>query len=482
MTHDQEQELATYWQHEPVKWAAEVLGIKLWQRQRDILESVRDNEETSVASCHGAGKTFMAAVVALWFLICHPPAIVLTTAPTNRQVKNLLWKEIRRLYQHAKANLGGKILSQELRLDNDWFALGFTASDWDPDRWQGWHEKHILVVGDEAAGISDGIFDAIAGALAGGHARQLNIGNPTVSSGYFGRSFRPGSGTNAFHISAFDTPNFTDFDIDAESVANGTWEEKLGTSPIPWPGLVEPRWVARMRRKWGDSSPMWQAKVEGIFPRSGQNTLVPLDAMLAAQNRELERSEPIELGVDVARSGSNFTVIGCREGPVYRRVERINGADVMAVVGHVGKALRDSGAIDAKVDGIGIGAGVVDRLRELKKPVSDMNSGRPARDKETYLNSRAEWAWILRERFLEGDIDICPDDEELAGQLTSIRWKLDSRGRIVIESKDEMAKRGMDSPDDADACVLAFATPRGARRQHTRLHLGAGHRPSPWEI
>ncbi|HEY8354547.1 MAG TPA: hypothetical protein VIK69_05970, partial [Methylophilaceae bacterium] len=126
------------------------------------------------------------------------------------------------------------------------------------------------------------------------------------------------------------------------------------------------------------------------------------------------------------------------------------------VTGAVIDALRSTGATVAKVDVVGIGAGVADRLKELNWPVREMNAGDVAYDKERFVNRRAEWYWALRERFREGDIAIEPDDE-LAAQLASLRFKYDSRGRIQIESKEDMRKRGLPSPDKADALMLAFA-------------------------
>jgi hypothetical protein len=128
----------------------------------------------------------------------------------------------------------------------------------------------------------------------------------------------------------------------------------------------------------------------------------------------------------------------------------------MTTTGEVMAALRDTGASAAKIDAVGIGAGVYDRLREQNAPAIEMQSGAAASNSERFANARAEWWWGLRERFEAGDIDI-EDDDDLTAQLASIKYKTNSRGQVLIESKDEMKKRGLSSPDRGDALMLAFA-------------------------
>lgn len=454
LTKSQKQKLVDRGHRDPVWWCREVLGYEPWSLQERILESVRDNPETSVASCHGAGKTSIAARSALWFLYNHRPSVVLTTAPSNRQVRGLLWKEIGVAHRDAKYPLGGRLLTQELKLAEDWYAWGFTAPDWNPDRFQGFHEVNILVVVDEACGVSRAIGEAIAGVLSSENARLLRIGNPTDINTDFGESFKT-PGVAKFYCSVFDTPNFTAFGITQEDIEQDKWQDKV-TTDLPNPKLVTPEWVAGRWRRWR-SSPMYQSRVLAKFPEQSRDTLIALSLIEAAQQRELERSDPHELGVDVARFGDDHSSIYERCGPVVRLRERFYKADTMESAGRVSHALDETNADTAKIDVVGIGAGVYDRLHEQGKPVVQANAGAASSDNEQYLNARAEWFWSLRERFESGDIDIDPEDEELASQLSSLRYKYDSRGRVVIESKDEMKKRGLPSPDDADAVAMAFA-------------------------
>lgn len=439
---------------DPEWWVRTVLGHNPWHKQIEIFESVRDNMTTAVKSCHGAGKSFSAADVALWYLYTHRPSIVLTTAPTDRQVKGILWKEIRKSYQRAVYPLGGDMLTQELKLDADWFAWGFTAPDYDPDRFQGFHEIHILVVVDEASGVSEEIFEGIDGVLTSEHARLLMIGNPTNPAGRFAKTFRS-PGVSKISISAFDTPNFTEFGITEQDIIQKTWEEKI-TGELPAPYLVTPRWVADRLRDWGETSPLYLSRIKAQFPSQGEDTLIPLHLIEAAVERTLQPGTPSELGVDVARFGADETVIMHRHGAVARILKTLPKCDTMELTGYVVQAIRDTAATGAKIDAVGIGAGVYDRLIELQQPAREMQSGAAATDTERYANARAEWWWGLRTRFEEGDIDI-ENDEILCSQLSTIRYKINSRGQILIESKEDMKKRGLPSPDRADTLMLLFA-------------------------
>ena len=439
---------------DPVWWCREVLGYEPWEKQVEIIESVRDNRTTAVKSCHAAGKSSIAGRTALWFLYSHNPSIVLTTAPTDRQVRGILWKEIRSSMQRAKCPLGGTILTQELKLADDWFAWGFTAPDYDPDRFQGFHEIYMLVIADESSGVSDEIFEGIDGVLTSEQSRLLMIGNPTNPAGRFARAFKSPY-TNKISIPAFETPNFTAFGITDEDMVMNRWQEKI-TGELPAPHLITPRWVHERLHDWTHDSPLYTAKVLAQFPEAGTDTLIPLHWVEAAVNRTLKRVTPFELGVDVARYGSDETVIMARWGPVARIVKVMPMSSTMAVAGEAIRARRSTGARSIKVDAVGIGAGTCDRLSEQREPVEEMQSGATSSDPEVYLNTRAEWYWGLRTRFETGDIDI-ENDSQLISQLSNIKYKINSRGQIQIESKEDMKKRGLSSPDRADTLMLTFA-------------------------
>jgi hypothetical protein len=441
-------------QNDPSYFISHVLGETPWKTQIEILEAVRDNKEVVVASCHAAGKSWISARAVLWFTVSYYMARCVTTAPTFDQVKDILWQEIRRAYASSLTPLGGRMLDTRLDIGPNWFATGRATND--SNRFQGAHsqEGHILVVADEAAGIESDIWIGIDGILTSLDSHLLAIGNPTEPSGEFYEMFkRPG--VVKIHISAFDTPNFTAFGITIDDIRSGEWRTKI-TGPLPAPWLITPDWVADKWQKWGEESPLWISRVLGQFPDISNDTLIPLSLITKALERSLPEGTPNSLGCDIARQGSDETVIIHRTGPVARLHKVTRQEDTMQTTGRIIAALAATGASEARIDAVGIGAGVFDRLKEQGKPAVEMQSGQAPQDKERFLNARAEWFWGLRERFESGDIDI--DDEDLAAQLANIKYKFTSRGQIQIESKDDMKKRGLHSPDKADALMLAFAS------------------------
>jgi len=450
-------------QSDPVWFVTEVLGVQPWNKQVEILESVRDYPRTAVRSCHGAGKSFAAGQVILWFLYSFCPSIVLSTAPTWRQVEKLIWKEVRSSYRRSKIPLGGHLLPKrpEIQIIQDeWYAIGLSTNE--PDRFQGFHEKNILVVVDEAAGVPEEIFEAVEGVLTSEHARLLLLGNPTSIGGTFYDAFRA-PGWKTIVISAFDTPNFTAFGITEEDIENSTWEAKI-TGQLPNPKLITPAWVADKYQRWGPTSPAYQARVKGQFPTEGEDTLIPLAWIEAAMARweDVPEGEPVEIGVDVARFGNDKTVIASRCGRKVLPLRVYAKQDTMETTGWVIAEHREVGASKIKVDVIGIGAGVVDRLKEQGYPVVGINVAEAASDTEKFANLRSELWWNLRE-LLDPNPKINPEpvalppDDELLADLSGVKYKIDSRGRIQVEPKEEMKKRLGRSPDRGDAVVLAFA-------------------------
>ena len=142
------------WEADPVRFVCENLGASPWSKQIDILEAVRDHSRVAVRSCNGSGKTYIAAYIVLWWLMCHTDAVVITTAPTGHQVKNILWREIRRAHNENRRLVGGKLLRTSLELGDKHYALGLSTDT--PERFQGFHEGHILFVVDEARGYVRG--------------------------------------------------------------------------------------------------------------------------------------------------------------------------------------------------------------------------------------------------------------------------------------------------------------------------------------
>lgn len=437
---------------DPIFFVKNVLGIStLWEKQEEILLSIRDNKYTSVRSCHGSGKTFTAACAVVWFLLTHPYSIVITTAPTDRQVKELLWQEIARLARMARIPIGGQLLTKRWSIDAGWFALGFSSDE--TDKFQGYHAKDLLVVVDEACGVAPAVYEGIDSILTSGDGNKLLlIGNPTEPSGRFYDSFKSPLYYKV-HISAFDTPN-----LKAGRIVN--------------PFLVTPQWVEERRLEWGENSPLWKARVLGEFPEQGADTFISLADVDKALDNDLYASRgikdsdidgPCVVAVDPARFGDDESIIVVRRGWKVTRLHVFNALDTVQLAREVLRVMLEEKPQLTVIDTVGIGSGTFDVLfREYGVTnVVGFVSQERANDPSHYVNRRAE-AWDVFKNYLRrGKIDLTnfqtPREREIIrGQFGGPRYEFDSAGRLKLESKEDMKKRGLKSPNRADAIVMSF--------------------------
>ncbi|MCI0899854.1 MAG: hypothetical protein J4N70_02910 [Chloroflexi bacterium] len=435
----------------PLEFASDVLGVELWAKQREVLGALVKHRRVAVKSGNGLGKGFCAAVALLWFIHAHKDAaIALSTAPTFRQVRHVLWRQVRRLYRPNAQLLGGKMLDTRWEISDDRYAMGLSAEN--ADQFQGFHSPNMLIVVDEAEGVSDEIYEAIEAVMTTADPLLLLIGNPTTVTGAFRRAFY--EERQLYHnitISALDSPNVL-----------------AGKTVVP--GLTSARWVEERRETWGEDNPIYRARVLGEFPDQAEDTLIGLsDVEAAAQRWKAEKEgvagetegETIDipgevvLAVDVARFGSDRSVILRRQGSRVLEIRTFRDMDTMQLAGWVAAAIRETSPERVCVDEIGVGAGVVDRLKEQGHPVKGINVARRARQERLFANVRAEGYWRLKELFATGEISI-PDDHQLMGELAALRYSFDSQGRVLMESKEAMRQRGLPSPDKADALMLAF--------------------------
>lgn len=453
---------------DPVIWVEERLGERLWSAQCEIARAVRDHRRVAVRSAQDVGKSRIASRLACWWIDTHPvgEAFVVTTAPSFKQVQAVLWREMR--LAHRVGKLAGVMTETEWKVAGQLVAFGRKPADYDPDAFQGIHARYVLVILDEACGVDEALWNAAETLTANEGSRILAIGNPDDPSSHFARVCHPGSGWHTIRIDGLHSPNFTDEPVPEELRAL----------------LLSPTWVEERKRSWGEDSPLYISKVRGEFPEDADDSLIPLGWIRAAQARYEEASGRHEvaevLGVDVARYGSDETVIVARAGELAWIAGRYRKQDTMATTGRVVRALADLGASEAAVDVVGIGAGVVDRLEEQRLPVVGLNGGSAPGDPDRFANARAEWYWGLRDRFERGEIRIEPDDE-LAAQLAGIRYRFDSRGRILIESKQDARSRGVSSPDIADALMLAFASCHDPAPPIV-TPVSVGIRETPWGV
>ena len=456
MDQKQKEWLAKKIQSDPKFFFNKILGNYPWGKQLEIANAVRDHKYVTVRSAQGIGKSWVAGRIALQFLIAFPDSIVLTTAPTHRQVEDILWREIRGAYHASKVKLGGEILKKRLNISDSWYAFGFSTND--PFKFFGFHptSSYILVIIDEASGFDEKGYEGIDGLLTPENARLLLIGNPTMISGRFYDSFKSPL-YRKFHLSAFHSPNFTSFGITLDDIRKNEWEKKI-TGKLPHPYLTTPQWVYERYIEWGEESPLFQARILGEFPQQGSDAIIFLSWIERAKIAKIKSEDaPIEMGVDVARYGDDKTVFVIRKGAETLDIQVFSQMNTMETAGRLVQEIKRWNPETVRIDEIGMGAGVVDRLAEQNfKEVKGVNVAEKADDSEQFVNLRAELWWGLRKRFEDKDISI-PDNDDLTSQLTSIKWKTNSRGQIQIESKENMKKRGLSSPDLADAMVLAFA-------------------------
>ncbi len=435
------------------------------------MEAVKGSDKVTVRSCHASGKTYVAGRIAVWFITAHRNAVVLTTAPSFRQVEDQLWREIRLAQGRNPFSVSTLNLTDlSVSAEDKWFALGLSTND--PQRFQGFHADYLLLIADEAPGIEDHIFEAVESVLTSAHSKRLYLGNPTRRDGEFYRSHH-NDGFKKLHISAFQTPNFSAFHIAENDIANGQWQKKI-TGPLPYPGLITPAWVAERYKAWGPESLLYQVKVLGEFPEQAEDAFVPLHLVTSAQSKfqnEKGKGEekgkedgPWELGVDPARFGSDASAFCLRNGMRIEMIRKRAKIDEMAVVGEVVSIAREQPKLAAiKVDEGGVGAGVLDRLKELQREgklrgdiaIIGINSSKAARDSQRYERVKDELWGNVKDALRLGELALPPDDE-LALQLTARRFKFNSNGQYVLERKDDYKARVGTSPDKADALALAL--------------------------
>ena len=432
---------------DPFFFFSEVLGIPyLTPDQKRLVDSFVSNRRTAAPSGHGVGKTFIAAALSLWFVTTNPGSKVITTAPGGRQVEGLIWREIARLHAQARYAIGGQLDRTRLEFGPDWFAMGLSTNE--PTRFQGWHAPRVAIVFDEATGIEKSIWEAAEGVAVGPNDRFLAIGNPTDPTSEF--KVKCDSGLwPVVELSSENHPNVTE-----------------GRMVVP--GAVTREWIEERQAEYGGrDTPLYRARVLGRWPEQGDDTLISLADIEAAQARWIEPTDgqPIATGTDVARFGSDETVMFAVHsgGHVAKPVVR-SGQDLMATVGMIvaAKCKRNG------IDDTGMGGGPTDRLRELRHPVTPFNFGEKAQDEERFVNVRSELWWNTREAIQAGKLSL-PPDGRLAADLTNLKYSWDSTGRIRLEPKDAAKKRLGRSPDRADALVIANGAMRVASFASARI-------------
>lgn len=453
-----------YWD-DPVAFAEDVLQFTPDEWQRNVLNDLANNPLVSVRSGQGVGKTGLEAISVIWYLCCRPNPKVVCTAPTRQQLNDVLWAEIAKWLESSHVKNFLKWTKTKVYMignEERWFATARTATK--PENMQGFHEEYMLFVVDEASGVADNIMEAVLGTLSGEENKLLMCGNPTRTSGVFYDSHHKDREDYKTHkVSSLDSPR--------ASKAN----------------------IERLIRKYGQDSDAVRIRVKGEFPKSEPDVFVPLEMAETATETTIEPiGRTIHIGADIARYGDDETVLAPRIGGHLFELEGYHKQSTSETTGRIIQmARRYHGLFPRitevliKIDDDGVGGGVTDQLEEIMKTelfpftirILPIGNGRRAHDHEHYENRGTEiWASVrdrLQDNFsqyiqgAEPTMQI-PEDDKLISQLTTRKYRVSSKGRIVLERKEEMKKRGLASPDRADAVALAFATEQEATWSNER--------------
>lgn len=456
-----DREAILYYADHPVEFVEDIIGATPDPEQAKILRSVAVNPMTSVRSGHGVGKSTVQAWVIIWFMTTRPFPKVPCTAPTQHQLFDILWAEVSKWLRNNPALQKELVWTKEkvyMRgYPEEWFAVARTASK--PDALQGFHAEDLLFIIDEASGVSDPIFEPVLGALSTSGARLLMCGNPTQLSGFFYDSHHKNRASYAiFHIDGRNSQR------------------------------VPKEFVDRIIQMYGEDSDVFRVRVAGEFPLQEDDIFIPLSLVENSIMTEFSpRKKPdlIHIACDVARFGDDKTVVGYKIDEKVEFYKKRQGQDTMKTADDIillGEMLvhryrlkpETDSPIPVKVDDGGVGGGVTDRLRQVKRndperfwwlEVYPVIFGQ--RIKHKYYHDSTTYMMSVVKKLLQPFDEqgnrkpvelILPDDDDLAAQLSGRKYALTEASKIKVESKDAMKKRGLPSPDEAD-CVLLLCLP-----------------------
>lgn len=420
----------------PLLFVTDVLGARPEPWQAEALRNIATVDRVSIRAGHGVGKTTLLAWMTLWFMLTRMPFKIPITANSQDQLRDVVWAELRKWHARLPEPLRNEIdvAAERLSLKGapECFAVARTASKDNPEALQGFHEDNLLFLIEEASGIDDIVFEVAQGALSTAGAKVLMFGNPTRTSGFFydthhGLRHR----WKTMRVSSEDVPR-----------ARGHIDDIIA--------------------KYGKDSNAYRIRVLGEFPTTGDDAVIPLHLCEAATTRQIGTTHfrPV-WGLDVARFGDDRTALAKRQGnTLLEPIRSWRGKDTMQVAGLIvdeWKATQDNERpSEILVDVIGLGAGVVDRLNELGLPVRGVNVAESASVSDRFMRRRDELWFAARDWLVAADCKL-PADEPLIAELTGPKYTLTSNGKVKVEGKDEMKRRGMSSPDLADAFILTFA-------------------------
>lgn len=432
------------YESDPAGFARNVFDVELDEWQSSVMMDVANGERRiSVRSGHGVGKSATVALLCVWALLCFPVVKIVITAPSGPQLYDALFAEVKLWISRLPDALRPLLDVSSDRVEvvgarEAAFLSVRTSRAETPEALQGIHadQGRVILIADEASGIPEPVFEAGAGSMSGENCVTILLGNPTRSSGlFFDTHHKLADLWKRYHVSCVNSPR------------------------------VARDFIEDMKARYGEDSNAYRVRVLGEFPRRDDDTLIALELIEAAMSRDIAIDpQAVKVwGLDVARFGNDKSVLTKRWGKVIPERQRVwRGLDLMQLVGAV-KHEYDATPPEAKpaeilVDVIGLGAGVVDRLRELRLPVRGINvSESPAFDVDGQYVALRDELWGKGREWLEARDCRLPNDPALL-ELSVPRYSFQSNGKMKVESKTDMKRRGLSSPDHADSFLLTFAS------------------------
>lgn len=420
---------------DPVKFVRNVLGENPLPWQEKLLQKIAAGKRRiSVRAGHGVGKSTVCSWAIVWVMCTRFPQKCVMTAPTAGQLFDALFSELKAQVNKLPPVLRDSfdVLSDRISLKaapESSFASARTSSSERPEALAGIHSENVLLIVDEASAVPEAVFEAAAGSMSGHSACTILIGNPTRNSGLFYRTHHElASDWETMHVSCLDIP------------------------------LVSRDFVEQIKATYGEGSNAYRIRVLGDFAVADNDTLIAAELVDAAMSRDVtvDVSDGMVYGLDVARFGTDRSALCKRKGNVVMEVKSWGGLDLMQLVGAVVNEARTDNPVEICVDTIGLGSGVADRLREMGYNVRDVNVAE-ASAMNPNANKLRDELWLSVKDWLATRTVKVPNESTLRHELVAPRYSFTSSGKIVVESKDSMKKRGMRSPDLADALCLTFA-------------------------
>ena len=436
----QNSEIITKLALDPVLFVESMLDCKPEAWQKEVLESLLSDDKIAIKSGHGTGKTALLSWIILWWLCTKIPTKIACTANSAHQLNDVLWSEISKWHRNLPDGFRNlfEFKSDKINLVGvkDSFAVARTARREQPEALQGFHSPNMLFIADECSGIDNIIFEVAEGSLSTKGAKVILTGNPTRSSGYF---------YDCFHTMKHRWKTFTVSCHDSQ--------------------YVNPSFISDMAKKYGEDSNVFRIRVLGEFPESNDDAIIPLHLISEATTRDIDPStDDVIWGLDVARHGNDRTALAKRQGnTLLEKIKTWKNKDLMETVGIVVSEYEalpySKRPTEILIDSIGLGAGVADRLQEmnLNCQITAVNVAELPSMQDKYMRLRDELWFMAREWFESRDCKI-PEDDVLIAELTAPSYTFLSNGKIKVDSKEIMKRKGLRSPDVADAFCLTFAT------------------------